>query len=221
MSDRLEVFEEEKEEERGGRFQKADVTDEVFLGVLEDAVRVLEERGIDYVFIGGIPSTLYGRPRGTPDIDILVKEEDAERGYDGLGESGFDTQATHSEWLYKRTKEGVVVDLIFRSEGDVYLDDEMAARSREEEFKGKRLKLVPPEDLVVMKAIAHGEDTPQYWYDALAVIGRSELDWDYLMRRARQHGVRRILSLLIYAESNDLAVPLETIRKLYDSIYQR
>ncbi len=220
MADRLAVYESEKEEEEG-KFQKQDVSDDVFLGVLEECVSTFEENGIDYVFIGGIPSSLFGRPRGTPDIDILVRQEDAERASKLLAEAGFDTQSTHSEWLYKGTKNGVVVDIIFRSEGDVYLDDEMSSRGTDGHYKGKHLRLVPPEDLVVMKAIAHEEATPQYWYDALAIIGRADLDWDYLIRRARQHGGRRILSLLVYAESNDLVVPVQAIRTLFDSLYQR
>lgn len=66
-----------------------------------------------------------------------------------------------------------------------------------------------------MKAVAADEDTPRYWYDALGIIAHGDdLDWDYLVRRARQHGVRRILSLLIYAQSNDLVVPSAPIAEL-------
>jgi hypothetical protein len=36
-----------------------------------------------------------------------------------------------------------------------------------------------------MKALAHLEEAPRYWHDALGIIAASELDWDYLVRRAR------------------------------------
>ena len=78
-----------------------------------------------------------------------------------------------------------------------------------------------PEDLVVMKAIATSEDTPRYWYDAVAIIAQTELDWDYLVTRAKQHGARRVLSLLLFADSLDLVVPPGPVETLFDAITRR
>jgi hypothetical protein len=72
-----------------------------------------------------------------------------------------------------------------------------------------------------MKAVAASEDTPRYWYDAIAIIGQTELDWDYLVARARQRGARRILSLLLFADSVDLVVPPEPIEALYEAVGSR
>lgn len=105
------------------------------------------------------------------------------------------------------------MDLIFRSRGDYYLDDRMVRRSREIDFKGQRVRVVPPEDLLVIKAAAHREDAPYHWFDALALLTHADLDWDYLLDRARR-SVRRVLSLLVYAESSDIAVPVEVVRRL-------
>lgn len=60
------------------------------------------------------------------------------------------------------------------------------------------------EDVLVMKAVANDEDTLRYWHDALAIVAQAELDLDYPVRRSRQHGARRVLRLLLYAQSNDL-----------------
>ena len=46
----------------------------------------------------------------------------------------------------------------------------------------------------------------------------SDLDWDYLERRARR-APRRVLSLLIYAQSIDLFVPNRVIRSLFEAAY--
>jgi hypothetical protein len=78
--------------------------------------------------------------------------------------------------------------------------------------------VAPPEDLVVMKASAMSEDTSRYWYDAAAIIAATELDWDYLVARARQHGARRLLSLLLFATSIDIVVPSGPIETLYEAI---
>jgi hypothetical protein len=97
----------------------------------------------------------------------------------------------------------------------------MLERSRVMPFRGREVPVAPPEDLVVMKAIATSEDTPRYWYDALAIIAQTELDWDYLIARAKQHGARRVLSLLLFADSIDLVVPPAPIDALYDAITRR
>ncbi|MGH2676188.1 MAG: hypothetical protein ACRDH1_12350, partial [Actinomycetota bacterium] len=49
---------------------------------------------------------------------------------------------------------------------------------------------------------------------ALALLRRDDLDWTYLVRRARQHGPLRVLSLLYYARSNDQIVPDRAISDL-------
>jgi hypothetical protein len=71
-----------------------------------------------------------------------------------------------------------------------------------------------------MKAVTHDEHMPRHWHDALGLVSRCGLDWDYVLRRARQAGARRVLSLLVYAQSNDLIVPNRVIEELFDAIYR-
>jgi hypothetical protein len=99
------------------------------------------------------------------------------------------------------------------------LDDEMLARGRDEEFHGRKLRMVSTEDLVI-KAVVHDEHMPRHWHDALGVLARRELDWEYLLRRAAIHGARRVLSLLIYAQADDVAVPTGPIRVLFETVYR-
>jgi predicted nucleotidyltransferase len=186
--------------------------------VLADAVRIIEQAGIPYVVIGGTASFVHGRARCSGDIDFLVRPSDAPRVLEALEAEGFTTERTNEHWLFKAFRDGVLVDILFRSCGDVFLDDEMLARSIDGEFRGTRLRLVPPEDLIVIKAIAYDEQTPRHWYDALGVIASADLDWDYLLRRARR-APRRVLSLLVYATSDDLLVPTRVIRRLHDSVF--
>ena len=135
-----------------------------------------------------------------------------------LAHRGFRTEVIYEHWLSKAALDGVTVDIISRSTPDIPLDDEMVRRAVTGSYEGRRLSLVPPEDLVVMKALAASEDTPRYWYDALGIIGHTDLDWDYLIRRARANGPRRILALLLYAWSNDLVVPGDPVRTLFDLV---
>jgi predicted nucleotidyltransferase len=154
----------------------------------------------------------------TDDIDLLVRRDDALAALQALANAHFETEETNPQWIFKARRDDVEVDLLFWLKGDVYLDDEMLERAPDEELGGRTVKVMPPEDLIVVKAVIHDEQTPRHWHDALGVIAEQELDWDYLYRRAR-HGARRVLALLLYAQSNDLIVPDEAIKGLYETIY--
>jgi len=196
------------------RAETHDFDEAGFLAALDEAVAALDDAGVPYLFMGGIASACQGRPRFTHDIDLFVRPQEARRALEVLAEQGFETEETYAEWLYKGFKYGQMVDLIFRSTGDIYLDDEMLERAPTQPFMGRDVRLVPAEDLIVIKAIVHNEHMPRHWHDALALIATAELDWDYLVRRARK-GVRRVLALLLYAQSNDLVVPWAPVRELF------
>ena len=195
-----------------------EIDDGAFVAVLGETVDALEQKGIPHLFMGGVSSATYGRPRWTHDIDVFVRPEDAGLALEALAAAGFRTEQTFPDWLYKAFKHQVLVDVIFKSTGGILLDDEMLARATEESYKGQRVKVMPPEDLLVVKAVVHDEHMPRHWHDALALVARCDLDWEYLVRRARRHGARRVLSLLLYAQSNDLVVPNGPLRALFDSI---
>jgi predicted nucleotidyltransferase len=195
-----------------------DAPEETFGAVLRAAVRAIETADIPYLLIGGVGSATLGRPRWTRDIDLLVEPVDAERTLEALGAADFDTERTNPHWIYKATKYDVVVDIIFRTVGDIYLDEEMLAHSMRAEFRGVSALVAAPEDQVVIKAIAHDEQSSRHWNDALCLIASCDIDWEYLLRRATR-GARRVLSLLIYAQSSDLVVPARPIQRLYEQIY--
>jgi hypothetical protein len=67
--------------------------------------------------------------------------------------------------------------------------------------------------MIVIKAIAHDEETPRHWFDALGIVARGDVDWTYLVQRASR-GPRRVMSLLMYALSIDLIVAPEAVRDL-------
>jgi hypothetical protein len=185
-----------------------------FLRAIDDTIEAVEATAVDHLFIGGIASTVLGRPRVTHDLDLLVRPEDARRLLAALEERGFRVEERAPHWLFKAYRDQQVVDLIFRSSGDIYLDDDMLERSVLGDFSGRTVRLMAPEDLVVLKAIAHQEHSPRHWFDALNVLAEDlDWDWDYLVLRARK-GPRRVLSLLLYAQSTDLPVPDSVVRAL-------
>jgi hypothetical protein len=200
-------------------FEGRDVDEETFLEVLDEAAVALGASGVPFAAMGGLASAMYGRQRWTHDADFFLRDRhDAATALRLLRRAGFETQQTDENWLYKGIKRGVLVDLIFKAKGDIYYDEEMIGRTQHREFKSRMLPVIPPEDLIVIKAIIHDEATPRHWYDALGIVAGTEIDWDYLLQRSR-HGPRRMLSLMIYAQSNDLIVPDRPIRELFGAIY--
>jgi predicted nucleotidyltransferase len=132
--------------------------------------------------------------------------------------AGFETEETDPVWLFKAFKRDVMVDIIFMITGGIYLDREMEEHAIPHEYAGMPVRIPSAEDQIVIKAIVHREETSRHWFDALAILGRATLDWNYLLHRARL-GARRVLSLLIYAQSSDILVPTWVIRRLYEEVY--
>jgi predicted nucleotidyltransferase len=191
---------------------------ERLLAVLDDAVAALRAADVTFLLLGGLATSVMGRDRRVTDIDLFVRDRDVPRTLSALEGAGFETLVVSSNWLAKGFKDDVLVDVISRSTHDITLTDEILERSVEVDVHGRRLPCVAPEDLIVMKAVATEEDTARYWHDALSLLGRADLDWDYLARRAKQHGAKRLLALVFFAQSMDLLVPEEIVSELLDAV---
>lgn len=189
-----------------------------FREVLRRTVATLDGADIAFALIGGIAVTAWGRPRWTHDIDVFVHPSTAERTLEALEEAGYRTEHTDPTWLYKGYFRDVMVDVIFHCTGGFYLDEEMIRRSVRKRFQDVEVPVLPPEDLLLVKAAVHDESGPRHWHDALGILAHTPLDWDYLLERARR-SPRRLLSLLIYAHSIDLMVPHGVIRALFERVY--
>lgn len=202
----------DEERVRLASYEQGDVAG--LLPVLDAAMAALDAAGVEYLFAGGIASSCVGRERWTHDIDLFTRPADARLALEALAKAGFETEETFAEWLYKARKDGQLVDVLFRSGGQIVLDDEMLRRASTSTFLERRIRTVPAEDLVVIKAIVAAEHAPRHWHDALAIVATTPLDWEYLIRRARR-GIRRVLALLLYAQADDLPAPSWVTRELF------
>lgn len=182
------------------------------------ALDAIEESRIPFAMIGGIAASALSRPRSTHDIDFFVRPEDADAALEALGRHGFETERTDERWLYKGWMGKMMVDIIFKSQGDIYFDDEMQRRARPIEYHGRKVPAVAPEDLIIIKCAVASEVGPHHWHDALAILSHATVDWNYLMKRGRK-AARRLIALLIYAQSNDIWIPNGVVNQLFGSVF--
>ena len=194
---------------------------EGYASVLRASTEAVDRAGVQHLVFGSIATRALGRPRpiGTDeDIDLFVRPPDAPAALSALEEAGFVTVEEDPTWIHKARRAGVTVDVIFKAAGRVYMDDEMYRRGTHATVMGVQVRLVPPEDLALMKALLHDEDRAFDWFDALALVEREGLDWRYLVGRAEAYGAQRLLSLMIFAETEGISVPREAIERLREVI---
>ena len=129
------------------------------LNRLQDVFRSLQKRDVEYLVIGGIASILYGVPRATFDLDILIKPtpDNTQRLLEALSEAGLGTASLTSvrDILANEItvfKDKVRVDVQTSTPG---LDFSEAWDRRQTMcFEGQDFYVVSKEDLIAAKRAA-------------------------------------------------------------------
>jgi len=114
------------------------------------------------VIIGGIAASLLGKPRFTADIDavILLSIEDLPELIDAASEQDIAPRIADAEafarkyriLLLRHQASGTNIDI---SLGVLQFETEMVARSQNVQIRSLHLRLPTPEDLIILKAVAH------------------------------------------------------------------
>jgi hypothetical protein len=168
--------------------------------IYQQATDALDRAGIPYVVGGGLAVRAYGRTRYSKDMDIFLGLHRLGATLNILNQAGFHTRDTDASWLYKATKEDVLVDLIVRTTGDIRLEGEAVRRGRWVQLQDRPFYVMGPEDLLLRKVFSEAEGRPD-WYDALSMLQApiTGFDWPYFVELAERHGAERVLSMLLFA----------------------
>lgn len=136
---------------------------------------ILDADGVPYALVGGLAVAVWGAPRATKDIDLLVQPEDVQRGKAAVGRLGFTLPAAPMEF-----SDGMVVHRVSKVRDgallmvDFLLVDERLRRhfdAREARaVEGGRLWVIGRDALIAMKVSA---GRPQ---DQADVVKLTELD---------------------------------------------
>ena len=162
----------------------------------------LEEKGIDYMLIGGYALPHYGRVRVTLDIDVAVaipNEEDFQAFCEDAKEEGYSVYLGSYDnpvCLFLDKTTNYEVEIWSRPDG-VEWDQGTLDRRRKVGIAGMSVWLISPEDFIVSK-LARPDRGVVDEQDVKSVLERDdvELGWRYLEERAERAGVLALLKTI-------------------------
>ena len=144
--------------------------------VVHEATRVLSSLRIRYVIVGGVSANLFGRPRSTFDVDVILelRPEDAKRLARAFRGRGFSVSPEDIEDALRERSHFPIHDRHSEYRLDckgVYSDRERVALEMRRRIRtGRRFVFADaPEDLIVVKLLF---GSPQDVLDAEAVYAR-------------------------------------------------
>lgn len=145
------------------------------LAAIQRLIEQFDNRG---VIIGGVAASLLGRPRLTADADalLLLSVNDIPRLLELAGTVGLQPRLANAMEFARRNRvlllqhvaTGIGVDI---SLGLLPFEVETVERSVEHQVGAVRLRLPTPEDLIILKAVAH---RPKDMLDIEAVVATQE-----------------------------------------------
>jgi hypothetical protein len=196
---------------------------------LKELVVALAAKGIPAIpFKGPMVARLaYGNPalRRYRDLDILVREKDAGAACDVLAAIGFRSTGSFSPAQLRAFRRYSGQEIVFR--GDVAVEphwalaprtlslrvdyDGLWARARQVDLDGQPVFCFGPEDLVTVLCL-HGSKEQWIrllWMADLAhmIVALPDLDWETLLRRAREQGFLRMVLVALTLARELIALP--------------
>lgn len=133
----------------------ADLFDSLFA-----VVAVLERENIEHALVGGLAVAVYGAPRATTDIDLLIDPNDGDRAVAAAKKAGFGFEALPLQFsdgmrLRRVTRidsgESLTLDFILADEP---LEPAWASRRRFETGDGRHISVIGRDELIAMKILA-------------------------------------------------------------------
>jgi Nucleotidyl transferase of unknown function (DUF2204) len=156
---------------------------DVLLETLKKVAGLLRDADIPFLLGGGLAVWARGGPETVHDIDLMLREPDAERGLELLSSAGLRTERPPEGWLYKAFDGGVLVDLIFRPSGQP-IEDAVFDRAEDLNVYAVPMQVMSLEDVFVTKLTAMREHEMDYESVVqMARPVREQVDWNDVRER--------------------------------------
>lgn len=176
--------------------------------LLANLAALLERDQRPYFVTGGFAVSVWGRPRATFDIDIVmvIREEDVPRvarALRMLGETTYVDEETMRREIRKRgefnaihPESGLKIDFWVWDSDDA-LDQSCLKRKVPKVVRGQRVYFISPEDLILSKLKWHVQSGSERQFEDVKTIfkfSEKQLDKAYLKEWAEKLGMSEILS---------------------------
>ncbi len=180
--------------------------------VLEIALKYVNENDMDYVLVGGIAVLIYGNPRTTVDIYIIIQldEEGMKEIASYLREEGFfcDPRDMIEAFREKTHFSAEVKSSLFRLDIKGVYDSNAKItmkNRRKVEYEGLKMYVASPEDTIANKLL-YGSDQDIEDAEGIYVRQKEKLDTEYLEERCKSMGVLERLEDLIGEVEKEIQV---------------
>ena len=150
---------------------------------LGDLVQWLEAENVPYTVIGGLSVSIVSQPRPTIDVDLVVwldperwsafVESAKQYGIQPRTEDALEFARQRRVLLLQHRESGIGIDVSF---GALPFEDEMIKRSRTVSLGNVTFRVATPEDLIIMKMIAHREKDLRDIENIVRVCQQLDLD---------------------------------------------
>jgi len=174
------------------------------LTAMKRAAAALRDHELEFALAGGLAVYARGGPETDHDVDFLIRQRDADRALEVLGNEGFRCERPPEGWLYKVYDDNEsLIDLIFAPNNRPEAVDEILARADELEVFAITMKVMSATDVLASKLLAMKEHVVDYEAPLeIARACREQIDWDVLRHRTGDHPFAKAFFTL--AEELDL-----------------
>ncbi|MDB6016099.1 MAG: hypothetical protein JWR19_588 [Pedosphaera sp.] len=154
------------------------------------AIEAARNVGLRFLLGGGFGLAVYtGRWRNTKDIDFYILPRDREPMIAALATAGFvdfyDQRPYDPGWIYRSTREGIIVDIIWSmANRRAEVDEIWFERAYPVQIREEAMHVIPPEEMLWCKLYILQRDHFDWTdvFNLLYSVGR-QINWDHLLER--------------------------------------
>jgi len=164
-----------------------------FLSTFGEVIEKLESAQIDYMVVGSIASIIYGEPRLTNDMDIVVtlKPEDTPKLLKIFDNSEYYVPPIEilsqevincGQFNIIHTNSGLKVDMIVLKKSD-HATEEFSRKTKQDFLPNLEVFVATPEDIIIKKLVYYDEGrSNKHLEDIKGILANTPIDSAYLSR---------------------------------------
>lgn len=170
--------------------------------VFSEVLKRLADLRVDYMVVGSIASVVYGEPRLTKDMDLVVdidpqvirslnKAFPSDQYYCPPLEVLQDENIRRGQFNLIHQQSGLKIDFIFRKNSP-HAIAEFERRRHIELWPGLKVFIASPEDIIIKKLDYYREgNSPKHLSDIKGILSGTDIDQNYLNKWIQELGLSK------------------------------